>query len=95
MRAKALRHTTLTLGLELVKHPCVFEGALADFVGLLLVLLDGTLVCTHEPMRTPSVRALMSMSTPTHHKSKIRNHTKSPLRITMQRMRGHDYGVGY
>lgn len=38
--------TTLTLGLQLVKNPCVLEGALAEFGGLLLELLDGSLVDT-------------------------------------------------
>lgn len=38
--------TTLTLGLELVKNPCVLEGTLAEFGGFLLELLDGTLVDT-------------------------------------------------
>merc|ERR1712093_39535 len=36
--------TTLTLGLELVEHPCVLEGSLAHLGGLLLELLDDTLV---------------------------------------------------
>jgi len=38
--------TTLALGLELVQHPGVLERALADVVGLLLELLNGTLVDT-------------------------------------------------
>jgi hypothetical protein len=38
--------TTLTLGLELVKDPCVLEGTLAEFSGFLLELLNGTLVDT-------------------------------------------------
>ena len=38
--------TTLTLGLELVEHPGVLEGALAQLGGFLLELLDGTLVDT-------------------------------------------------
>jgi hypothetical protein len=38
--------TTLTLGLELVKDPSVLEGRLAELGGLLLELLDGTLVDT-------------------------------------------------
>jgi len=38
--------TTLTLGLQLVKHPSVLEGALAHLLGLLLELLDGALVDT-------------------------------------------------
>ncbi len=38
--------TTLTLGLELIKDPGVLEGPLAHLVGLLLELLDGTLVDT-------------------------------------------------
>jgi len=38
--------TTLTLGLELVKNPSVLEGRLAELGGLLLELLDGTLVNT-------------------------------------------------
>lgn len=38
--------TTLTLGLELVKNPCVLEGTLTELGGLLLELLDGTLVDT-------------------------------------------------
>jgi len=36
--------TALTLGLELVEHPCVLEGALAQLGGFLLELLDRTLV---------------------------------------------------
>merc|ERR1711951_101858 len=36
--------TTFTLGLELVQHPGVFEGALAHLLGFLLELLDDTLV---------------------------------------------------
>ena len=36
--------TTLTLGLQLVQHPGVLEGALAGLLGLLLELLDGPLV---------------------------------------------------
>ena len=38
--------TTLTLGLQLVQHPGVLEGALAGLLGLLLELLDGPLVDT-------------------------------------------------
>ena len=38
--------TTLTLGLQLVKNPRVLEGALSELGGLLLELLDGTLVDT-------------------------------------------------
>jgi len=38
--------TTFTLGLQLVKNPSVLEGALAHFLGLLLELLNGTLVNT-------------------------------------------------
>jgi hypothetical protein len=38
--------TTLTLGLELVKNPSVLEGTLSEFGGLLLELLNGTLVDT-------------------------------------------------
>lgn len=38
--------TTLTLGLQLVKDPCVLEGALAQLGGFLLELLNGTLVNT-------------------------------------------------
>jgi len=38
--------TTLTLSLELVEHPGVLEGTLAEFSGFLLELLDGTLVDT-------------------------------------------------
>ena len=38
--------TTLTLGLQLVKHPGVLERALAGLLGLLLELLDGPLVDT-------------------------------------------------
>lgn len=38
--------TTLTLGLELVKHPSILEGALAKLSSFLLELLDGTLVDT-------------------------------------------------
>merc|ERR1712002_244329 len=36
--------TTLALGLELVQHPGIFEGALAHLLGFLLELLDDTLV---------------------------------------------------
>merc|ERR1719278_2475581 len=36
--------TTLTLGLQLVQHPGVLEGALTGLLGLLLELLDGPLV---------------------------------------------------
>merc|ERR1712132_17365 len=36
--------TTLTLGLELVEHPCVLEGTLTHLGSLLLELLDDTLV---------------------------------------------------
>merc|ERR1711931_591542 len=36
--------TTFTLGLELVQHPGVLEGALAHLMGFLLELLDDTLV---------------------------------------------------
>jgi hypothetical protein len=39
-------NTTLTLGLELVKNPGVLEGTLSELGGLLLELLDGTLVDT-------------------------------------------------
>lgn len=38
--------TTLTLGLQLVKHPSILEGALAQLGGFLLELLDSTLVNT-------------------------------------------------
>merc|ERR1719510_794421 len=38
--------TTLTLSLQLVKHPGVLEGALAGLLGLFLELLDGPLVDT-------------------------------------------------
>ena len=38
--------TTLTLGFELVEHPCVLEGTLAELSSLLLELLNGTLVDT-------------------------------------------------
>ena len=38
--------TTLTLGLQLVEDPRVLERALAELGGLLLELLDGTLVDT-------------------------------------------------
>merc|ERR1712050_348758 len=38
--------TSLSLGLELVENPSVLEGALAHFGGLLLELLDGSLVNT-------------------------------------------------
>jgi len=38
--------TTLTLGLQLVQHPGILEGTLAEFGGFLLELLDGTLVNT-------------------------------------------------
>jgi len=40
------RDTTLTLSLELVKHPSVLERAFAHFLGLLLEFLDGPLVNT-------------------------------------------------
>lgn len=40
------RDTTLTLGLELVKHPGVLERVLAQLGRLLLELLDSTLVNT-------------------------------------------------
>merc|ERR1712035_30837 len=36
--------TTLTLGLQFVQNPGVLEGALAHLSGLLLELLDGSLV---------------------------------------------------
>jgi hypothetical protein len=38
--------TTFTLGLELVEHPGVLEGTLSHLLGLLLELLDGSLVDT-------------------------------------------------
>lgn len=38
--------TTFTLGLQLVEHPSVLEGALTQLSGFLLELLDGTLVNT-------------------------------------------------
>jgi len=38
--------TTLTLSLELVEHPSVLKGTLAEFGSFLLELLDGTLVDT-------------------------------------------------
>ena len=38
--------TTFTLGLQLVKNPCVLEGSLSHLLGLLLELLNGTLVDT-------------------------------------------------
>jgi hypothetical protein len=38
--------TTLTLGLEVIKDPGVLEGSLSELGGLLLELLDGTLVDT-------------------------------------------------
>jgi len=38
--------TTLTLGLELVKNPGVLEGTLSELSGLLLELLNGTLIDT-------------------------------------------------
>ena len=38
--------STLTLGLELVENPCVFERSLSHFVGFLLELLDGSLIDT-------------------------------------------------
>ena len=38
--------TSLTLGLQLVKNPGVLEGSLAGLRGLLLELLDGSLVDT-------------------------------------------------
>merc|ERR1712232_920242 len=40
------RDTTLTLRLQLVGHPGVLEGTLAELSGFLLELLDGTLVNT-------------------------------------------------
>jgi hypothetical protein len=39
-------HSPFTLSLELVKNPCVLEGALAQLGGFLLELLDGSLVDT-------------------------------------------------
>merc|ERR1719471_2144336 len=36
--------TTLTLSLQLVQHPGVLEGTLSGLLGLLLELLDGSLV---------------------------------------------------
>jgi len=38
--------TTLTLGLEVIKNPGVFEGSLSEFGGFLLEFLDGTLIDT-------------------------------------------------
>jgi len=38
--------TTLTLGLHLIQHPGVLEGALTNIVGLLLKTLNGTLINT-------------------------------------------------
>ena len=38
--------TSLSLGLELVKNPCVLEGGLAQFGGFLLELFNGSLVDT-------------------------------------------------
>jgi hypothetical protein len=38
--------TSLSLGLELVKNPCVLEGGLAQLGGFLLELFDGSLVDT-------------------------------------------------
>jgi len=38
--------TTLTLGLELVEHPRILEGALAELSSFLLELFDGTLIDT-------------------------------------------------
>jgi len=38
--------TTLTLGLQLVEHPCIFEGTLAKLSSFLLELFDGTLIDT-------------------------------------------------
>jgi len=38
--------TTLTLSLELVEHPSILEGTLAEFSGFFLELLDGTLIDT-------------------------------------------------
>merc|ERR1719431_145976 len=38
--------TSLTLGLQFVKNPCVFERSLSRFLRLLLELLDGSLVDT-------------------------------------------------
>ena len=40
------RDTTLTLGLHLVQHPRVLEGALTNIVGLLLKTLNRTLIDT-------------------------------------------------
>ena len=45
-RAMSMGDTTLTLSLELVKHPSVLERTLTEFGGLLLELLDRTLVDT-------------------------------------------------
>jgi len=39
-------NTTLTLSLQLVEHPCVFEGSLAEFSSFLLELLNCSLVDT-------------------------------------------------
>ena len=38
--------TTLTLCLQFVQNPGIFEGTLSEFGGFLLKLLDGTLVDT-------------------------------------------------
>jgi len=38
--------TTLTLGLQLVKHPCILEGTLAELSSLLLELFDCSLIDT-------------------------------------------------
>jgi len=38
--------TTLTLGLEVIKNPGVFEGSLSELGGFLLEFLDGTLIDT-------------------------------------------------
>lgn len=38
--------TTLTLSLQLVEHPSILEGTLAELGSFLLELLDGTLVDT-------------------------------------------------
>lgn len=41
-------NATLALGLEVVHNPGILEGTLAKLGGLLLVLLDGTLVDATE-----------------------------------------------
>jgi hypothetical protein len=38
--------TTLTLVLKLIENPCILERTLTNFVGLLFIIFEGTLVDT-------------------------------------------------